>query len=111
MRKGPKGPPEPVERHETVRHLLSAVLREHTLSAKEMSVYLRIPEREVYEHLEHIRKSLGKSDYHLLVTPAQCERCGFVFRKRTRLAKPGKCPMCLCNLILPPLFSIRKVCL
>lgn len=108
MRKGPKEPPEPVERYETIRHYIGAVLREHTLSAKEMSVYLRISERDVYDHLDHIRKSLNKSNCHLVVAPAQCEKCGFVFRKRGRLAKPGKCPMCLGNLILPPLFSIRK---
>ncbi len=89
---------------------MSAVLREHICSAKEISVYLRIPEKDVYDHLEHIRKSLSKSGYHLVVEAARCEKCGFVFRKRTRLAKPGKCPMCLSSLILAPLFSIRKSC-
>ncbi|OPY64923.1 MAG: hypothetical protein A4E63_03233 [Syntrophorhabdus sp. PtaU1.Bin050] len=99
----------PIERCETVRQYISAVLQEQALSAKDMSTYLRIPEKEVYEHLEHIRKTMNKGNYHLVVVPARCERCGFVFRKRGRLSRPGKCPMCHSSLILPPLFVIRSI--
>ncbi len=107
MGKGRKEPSLPIERRETIRRYISAVLQEHTLSAKDMSTYLRIPEKDVYEHLEHIRKTISKDNYRLVVVPAQCERCGFAFRKRGRLSQPGKCPMCHGSLILPPLFAIR----
>jgi predicted Zn-ribbon and HTH transcriptional regulator len=98
---------EPVERNETLRHYITAVLEEQTLSARDMAQFARIPEREVYEHLEHVRKSLHGKPKELVVFPARCESCGFEFRKRERLAKPGKCPQCRSALILPPLFRIE----
>ena len=76
------------------------------MSAKEVSAIVRIPEREVYGHLEHIRRTLHQANQHLHVEPAACGKCGFVFHKRDRLSKPGKCPLCHGQLITPPLFRI-----
>lgn len=77
-------------------------------TAKEISGEVRIPERDIYEHLEHIRKTMNKGEYRLVVVPARCERCGFVFRKRGRLKKPGKCPICRSESVTEPLFSVEK---
>jgi transcriptional regulator len=103
-----KEPHVPVERYDTIRKYLSALLEEHTMSAKEISAIVKIPERDVYDHLDHVRKTLHQTDLHLDVEPAKCEKCGFVFHKRERLSKPGKCPLCHSHLILPPLFSMRR---
>jgi transcriptional regulator len=108
MRKPPKEPPEPVERYETIRKYIVALLQDFTFSAKELSGYLRIPEKDVYDHLEHIRKTMNKGGYHLVVNPALCDKCGFIFSKRGRLTKPGKCPICHSNMIIPPFFSVLK---
>ena len=97
----------PVERYDTVRRYVVSLLEEHKLSAKDISFFARISEKEAYEHLEHIRKTMHGSREQLLVEPARCQKCDFVFRKRERLKKPGKCPICLSNLIHPPLFSIE----
>ena len=99
-------PVTPVERSDTIRKYVTALLEEHTMSAKEISLIIRIPERDVSGHLEHIRRTLHKTDRRLHVEPARCEKCGFVFHKRERLSKPGKCPLCHSHLILPPLYSI-----
>ncbi|MBA3060962.1 MAG: transcriptional regulator, partial [Nitrospirae bacterium] len=40
--------------------------------------------------------------------PAECAKCSFVFRKRERLKKPGKCPICRSEFIQEPLFLIKK---
>ncbi|HEY3277124.1 MAG TPA: hypothetical protein VGJ94_10925 [Syntrophorhabdaceae bacterium] len=101
-------PQVPVERYDTIRKYLCSLLEEQTMSSKEISATVRIPERDVYDHLEHVRKTLHKTGQHLHVEPARCEKCGFVFQKRERLSKPGKCPLCHNQLILPPLFSIHK---
>ena len=108
MHKLSKEPAEPAERHETIRQYNIAILRDFTISAKELSGYLKIPERDVYDHLEHIRKTMNKGGYHLVVNPALCEKCGFVFQKRGRLSRPGKCPICHSSMIVPPLFSVIK---
>jgi len=98
----------PEERYETLRRRIVSILKEAPLSGKELSGNLRISEKDVYEHLEHIRKTMNKGPYRLAVVPARCEKCGFVFGKRGRLKKPGKCPMCRSESLQEPLFSVEK---
>ncbi len=107
MKIKPKEPAVPVERHDTVRHEIAALLEGSALTAKEISASVRLPEREVYDHLEHLRKTMSKRDYQLIVTPAECAKCGFIFRKREKLKKPGRCPVCRNEQIREPLFSIK----
>jgi transcriptional regulator len=102
-----KEPVTPEERYETLRHRIISLLKERPYGGKELSGYLRIPERDVYDHLEHIRKSMNKGEFRLIVIPAHCDKCGFVFRKRGRLKRPGKCPMCKSESPEEPLFSIK----
>jgi predicted Zn-ribbon and HTH transcriptional regulator len=101
-----KEPPVPVERLDTIRHRIVSMLLAHPSTARQMSADLRIPEREIYDHLEHIRKTMHTGTYRLVVQPATCERCGFTFRKRERLKKPGRCPLCRSELIAEPLFAV-----
>jgi predicted Zn-ribbon and HTH transcriptional regulator len=108
MRKKSKEPPEPLAKEETTRREIVSLLSRRTCSAKELSSSVRISEKEVYDHIEHIRKSLLRSEQLLAVTPAECRKCGFQFSKRERLKKPGKCPVCRGEAISAPLFSIRE---
>lgn len=107
MKKKPKGAFVPVSRDDTVRREIADVLEGRTLSARDISGAVRISEKDVYEHLSHIQKTINKRDYKLIITPAECKKCGFVFRKRERLKKPGKCPICRGEAIEGPLFSIQ----
>ena len=104
----PKKPFIPVEKLDTLRHEIVALIGKETLSARDISAQVRIPEKDVYDHLEHIRTALHKSGARLLVTPAVCRKCGFEFRKRERLRKPGKCPVCQGEQIESPLFSVAQ---
>lgn len=106
MRQKPRKPAVPRPAQETVRHTVIDLLRNHTLSAREISVLAHIPEKEVYGHLEHIRRSIQANGGILEVVPAECRSCGFVFAKRGRLTPPGKCPACLRESIFEPLFHI-----
>lgn len=108
MKKKESEPPVPHEVHDTVRHGIVTALAEGPLSAKELSALVSVSEKEVYDHLEHIRKSLTASGNHLIVTPAECRKCGFEFSKRERLKKPGKCPVCRGESIHEPLFAIEE---
>ncbi|MBI4689740.1 MAG: transcriptional regulator [Nitrospirae bacterium] len=101
-----KEPSIPAERSETIRQKIISVLEGQTLSAKDISGHVGISEKEVYGHLEHIRRTMNRKDHDLNITPAECRKCGFVFRKRERLKKPGKCPVCRNDLIQEPFFSI-----
>jgi transcriptional regulator len=105
MRKKPKEPFIPAQRNETVRQSIITLLEGQTLSAKEISADVRVSEKDVYEHLEHIQK---KKTVSLAVSPAECRKCGYKFTKRERLRKPGRCPECKGESIQEPLFSIIK---
>lgn len=108
MKAKPKKPFVPPERHETIRRQIEATLQRNTLSARDISVEVGIPEKEVYEHLEHIHKSVDWEGNRLIVIPAGCNDCGFVFKKRERLKKPGKCPICDSESIIEPMFKVEK---
>lgn len=108
MKRKSKEPFVPVERHETIRQQIISVLDGKALSAKEISENVRVSEKEVYGHLEHIQRTINKSRHDFMVTPAVCKKCGFAFRKRDRLRKPGRCPVCHGESIQDPLFSIRN---
>ncbi len=99
----------PAQRFETIRRYIAALLEEGTYSAKELSNIIRIPERDICDHLEHLHRTLGKGDRRLAVIPAACLHCGFVFKKRDRLTKPGKCPACRSIHIQAPVFHIEKI--
>ena len=98
----------PQEREDTIRHKIISILKGQPLSAKEISQDIGISEKEAYEHLEHIKKTVSKSGYNLAVTPSECNKCGFVFKKRERLKKPGKCPVCFSESISAPIFLILQ---
>jgi predicted Zn-ribbon and HTH transcriptional regulator len=99
--------PVPAERGETLRQSIRALLAGPPLSLKEISGEVRISEKEVLGHLEHLERSLPNLGCALAVEPAECGRCGFVFSKRERLKKPGRCPVCRGEVIHEPLFSVR----
>lgn len=92
----------------TIRQDMMALLDGRTFSAKELSAELGIPEKEVYDHLFHIQRTVGHGKDQLIVEPAVCLKCGFIFKKRDRLTRPGKCPVCRGQQISLPVFSINR---
>jgi predicted Zn-ribbon and HTH transcriptional regulator len=107
MKKKLKVPFVPAAKSETVRHEILALLKVRELSAKEISSEIRVSEADVLDNLEHIRLMLRKENKQILITPAFCKKCGFVFVKRDRLTKPGKCPVCRSEQIHEPRFYIN----
>jgi|TARA_B100000315_G_scaffold212893_1_gene210517 hypothetical protein len=107
MNQKSKEPFIPPERYETVRKEIISFLKEQTLTMKEISGYVRISEKEVSAHLEHIKKTILRDNLKMVVDPATCKKCGFAFKKREKLNKPGKCPLCHGESIEEPAYSIR----
>jgi hypothetical protein len=100
--------PIPAEREQTLRRSIRSLLAGPPLSLKEISGEVRISEKDVLGHLVHLERSVRNEGCELAVTPAECGRCGFVFSKRERLKKPGRCPVCRSELIHEPLYSVRE---
>ncbi len=90
----------------TIRQEMIDLLTDDTLGARELSQELHISEKEIYDHLGHIARSLQNSGRRLILEPAQCSDCGYPFRDRKRLTPPGHCPKCKKTHIKRPLYSI-----
>lgn len=99
---------EPQERGETSREALRRALRDGgPATARELSQVAGIREKDVAQHLEHLARSLAHRGERLVVEPASCLACGYAFRDRTRLTRPGACPSCRSTRIDPPAFRIE----
>ena len=90
----------------TVRQQIVALIREAPLTALDISQEVRIPEKEVQQHLAHIVKSLSHRGDRLTINPSVCLACGFTFAQRRRFTRPGRCPNCRGNRITRPSFCI-----
>ncbi len=78
--------------------------RRHT--ALEISRLIGIKEKEVYQHLPHIEKSVKGRGRRLNMTPYYCISCGFKFKDRKRFYPPGRCPLCREERISEAFFGI-----
>ncbi len=94
------------DRKETVRRRILSLLSGRPLTARQISAEVGIPEKEAYAHLPHVKRTVARLGGRLVVTPAECRQCGYVFRKRERPNRPGRCPVCRGESISEPLFAV-----
>lgn len=90
----------------TIRQQLIALLQEGPISVRELSQALHQAEKDLYGHLAHIEQSLKSEGVRLVLEPAVCRHCGFVFSKRERPQPPGRCPACKHSHIQRPRYAI-----
>ncbi len=103
-----RDPPVPSERSTTARERILAILEcGRSLTLKELSGEVSLSERDLPAHLEHLQRSLRREGRRLLLEPATCKRCGFVFRKRTRFTRPSRCPSCRGTHLDPPRVGLQ----
>lgn len=99
-------PTSPGPRSSTIRDALRDAMRGRPLTARELSAAVGIPEKQVADHLEHLRRSLAASGGELVVEPARCQGCEFEFSGRRRASKPSRCPACKGERIEPARFRV-----
>jgi len=91
----------------TVRQSIVDLLCRGEFSAREVSQALGIREKEVFDHLGHIGRSVARRNKRLIVCPARCLQCAFVFVARGSYRKPGRCPVCKGEHIQDPRYTVR----
>ncbi|MBS3754577.1 MAG: transcriptional regulator [Desulfobacterales bacterium] len=91
----------------TIRQQIIELLEHDPAEAREISGEIGISEKEVYEHLPHIARSLPRQGKKLNTQPARCIVCGYAFKRRQRFTPPGRCPLCKSERIENPRFSVK----
>jgi predicted Zn-ribbon and HTH transcriptional regulator len=94
-------------RRQSIKNLLEET--SYPLSAKDICDALDIKNRAlVYEDLDHIAKSVKSEGKELLIRPASCGKCNYVFKVKATAKSPTKCPKCRSEWILPHAYLIRE---
>src|SRR5262245_56926112 len=93
----------------TRRQRLADTLDMEPRSVEALAAELRMEPRDVEADLRSLEKSLRRDGKRIVVEPARCRRCKFVFEDRSsrRYTTPSKCPECLATQIEPALLRIK----
>ena len=99
---------------ETTRQRIADALREEARTASDLAATLSLPTPVVYEHLEHVSRSVregngdgeGSEGEEFLVAPPTCRECGFDGFDDP-VNEPSRCPECKSERIEEPAFVIR----
>jgi len=75
------------------RRDLVKMLSAQPRSASSIARELGLDRRDVEDELHHAIRSARAAGQTIVIEPAKCKQCGFVFGE-DRLAKPSKCPQC-----------------
>lgn len=93
----------------TPRQRIIELITDTRLSTRQLAQLLGISERQVEDHLAHVVKTLARDrSRRFVLDPSLCEDCGFVFRDRTRVTRPSRCPLCHSEGITAPRYGIES---
>ena len=96
----------PGNRMRTARQHIIDLLRGAEMSAQDISRAVGIREKQVYDHLPHIAKTLAGRGETFVMTPPECLSCGYTFSARSRFTRPGRCPRCRATRVTAPAFRV-----
>jgi transcriptional regulator len=93
----------------TVRQQLRGLLRREAFSYETLRDVLGLSVRALEEELRHVERSARAAGERLIVEPARCRACEYVFRDRSvrHFHAPGRCPQCRSERIEDPAFRIE----
>ena len=81
---------------------------EHPLTPRDICDILDIQsESIVIEDIEHIAKTVRSKNQEVIMRPAQCAKCDYLFKSRGTPKRPSRCPKCKSEWIIAPAFLIR----
>ena len=73
---------------------------------EELQRELGLSRGDVEDDLRHMIRSALAAGHRVVVVPARCRTCGFIFGEE-KVTKPGKCPECRGSRILEPQIGIE----
>ena len=108
----------------TRRQQIIEILQQNKQTAQQLANYFQTTLKEIIEDLQHIEMSVNRKAISehaqkpkvfdksikpkkLKINSAYCKKCNFVFRERSKISKPSKCPRCKSEWIEAQMFSIQ----
>jgi predicted Zn-ribbon and HTH transcriptional regulator len=85
----------------TRRRDLIALLTIQPRSVSSLARDLGLGRHDAEDELSHALRSARAAGHRVIVEPARCRTCGFVFSEE-KLSKPGKCPACRGSRLFEP---------
>lgn len=89
------------------RKKLIELLLDNPMSVAEIAQLHGAKPRDIAEDIQHLQRSLKRDGYRLLIEPAYCRKCEFVFHA-DKLLKPGRCPGCRGSWIAEPRVRVER---
>ena len=89
----------------TRRQQIIEILQQNKQTAQQLANYFQTELKEIIEDLQHIEKSIKPKK--LKTKHAYCKKCNFVFKERSKISKPSKCPRCKGEWIEAQMFYIE----
>jgi predicted Zn-ribbon and HTH transcriptional regulator len=89
------------------RRDLIPLLLDKKMGLSEIARVVHETPADVIDALQHLAQSSRHGEYELVVTPAECRKCGFEFDAK-KFSRPGKCPKCHATWIYEPLFEVKR---
>lgn len=89
----------------TRRNQIIEILEEEEKSAQQLANEFKEEMIVILDDLKHIRYSVRPRK--LAMKPAQCKKCGFIFKERSKVKKPSRCPSCRSEWVMAPMFRIE----
>jgi predicted Zn-ribbon and HTH transcriptional regulator len=77
----------------SIRRDLIAMLSAQPRSVSSIAREMALDRRDAEDHLRHAIQSVRAAGHQVVIEPAKCRQCGFIFGD-DKLSKPGKCPEC-----------------
>jgi predicted Zn-ribbon and HTH transcriptional regulator len=90
----------------TTRQRIADFLRKDPAPASRLAAEFGITTATALTHVEHISRSLERTDEQLLAAPPECRDCGFE-RFEDLANRPSRCPECKSEDVSEPTYTIR----
>lgn len=90
----------------TTRQRITDRLRDSPARASELADEFEVTTQSALSHVQHVARTLSKTDEQLLVAPPTCRDCGFDDFDDV-VNRPSRCPQCKSEDVEEPTFVVE----
>ena len=91
----------------TFRKDLLTLLSAQPRSVSSLARDLGLRKGDITDDLQHALRSARAAGHLVIVIPARCRNCGFIFEEE-KFSKPSKCPQCRGTRLYEPQIRVER---